>query len=135
MIGFVVAVTSRSLDQIRDDLALGAVRLDEAVIELADANRVEDVAALLVARVSLAPEDAALSLEGAPERPAALLCRAAGLGINGYSAVLRMRCRNRQTAFSASGALLSAYLALPRPSPTELAAQLSPSGRFAENGA
>jgi hypothetical protein len=44
-----------------------------------------------------------------------------------------MRSRNRQTAFSASGALLNAYLALPRPSPAEIAAHLPAGGRFAEN--
>ena len=69
-----------------DQVAHGYVLLDDAVTAFADADRIAGLTLLIGARTSL-PSDARSA--GA----ATLLCRAAGVGVNGFSAVLRMRQR------------------------------------------
>jgi hypothetical protein len=115
----------RTLAEIADDIALGITPLDEAVTELADANRLDDLAELLERRIALPREEGMASLSDRAELPAALLCRAAGLGLNGYSAVLRMRRRVRRDASVVPGALLSAYSGIPRPTLEELQRHLA----------
>jgi len=115
----------RTLAEIADDVSLGIVRLDEAVTELADANRLDDLAELLERRVALPRRAALASLEATAELPAALVCRTAGLSANGYSAVLRMRWRVRREKEAVPTALLSAYAGIPRPTLEELQRQLS----------
>jgi hypothetical protein len=108
----VVAVIHRPLIQIKEDMLLGALRLDDAIIELADEDRVEDIVRVLSVRAGLASDDALRLFIGVSERPAALFCRMAGVGLNGYSAVLRMRRRARKGAQEEPAALLNAYLQL-----------------------
>ena len=115
----------RTLAEIADDVSLGIVRLDEAVTELADANRLDDLAELLERRIALPRRVARATLEAPAELPAALVCRAAGLSANGYSAVLRMRWRVRREKEAVPTALLSAYAGIPRPTLEELLHQLS----------
>lgn len=120
----------RTLDEIADDISLGIMRLDEAVTELADANRLDELAELLERRIALPRNEALASLSDRAELPAALVCRAAGLSLNGYSAVLRMRRRASRDGGAVPGALLSAYPGIPRPTLEELQRQLrAKSGR------
>jgi len=78
-----------------DQVTHGYVLLDEAIIELADAGRLASVAALLAERTGLLPDTIVRALQAQSEEPVTVLCRAAGLGVNGFSAVLRMRRRAR----------------------------------------
>jgi len=48
---------------------------------------------LIARRTGLSVTTVARAIEAASSGPATLLCRAAGLGANGFSAVLRMRRR------------------------------------------
>src|SRR5205085_11125150 len=80
-----------ALDQLSD----GYMLLDDAVIELADGGRLASVAALLAERTGLLPDTIMRALQAQSEEPVTVLCRAAGLGVNGFSAVLRMRRRDR----------------------------------------
>src|SRR5229473_2124612 len=93
--------TSAILDQVRDGLVL----LDDAVVELADADAMLGLAGLIAARVGLEPEDVFRAIAAPSEQLLTVLCRAAGLNINGFSAVLRMRCRTRGAIHSPAQAL------------------------------
>ena len=126
-------VAHRPLADIENDLALAALRLDDAVVELADGGRVTDIAVLLAARIAMSVEEALRVLEAVPERPAALLCRAAGVSLNGYSALLRMRRRNDVNPLTEPTALMNAYLVLTRPSASELPGELE-AGRASPQG-
>jgi hypothetical protein len=114
----------RTLAEITDDIALGIMRLDEAVTELADANRLDGLAELMERRIALPRGKALTTLQARAELPAALMCRTAGLSLNGYSAVLRMRRRVRRDGETVPAALLSAYPEIPRPTLEELQRQL-----------
>ena len=103
------------------DVAAGAVTLDEAVIRLADADRAEDIAALIGTRLTVDADLVARALTTRWQEAAAVLCRAAGFGTDGYSAVLRMRRRAGRTLDASPAALLAAYAQRRRASPEELA--------------
>jgi hypothetical protein len=107
-------VIARPLQQIEDDLGQGKIALDEAITELADAQRDDDIACLLGPRMSLPDAAVRRVLDAPAEEPAAMLCRAAGLSVNGYSAILRMRRRMRPCADPPASVLLAGYRQLPR---------------------
>jgi hypothetical protein len=117
-------VTHRSFVEIREQLARNAIPLDDAVTELADAGREEELAALLRERVAGLGFDAGDVLQTAAEHPVAILCRAAGLSLNGYSAILRMRHRKRRPGRADPSTLLNAYVQLSKAGPAEMNAQL-----------
>jgi hypothetical protein len=96
-----VAHPSAMLERVREGLML----LDDAVVELADADETLGLAGLIAERLGLEPEDVVRAIAVPSEQLLTVLCRAAGLNINGFSAVLRMRCRTR-------GAIHSPALAL-----------------------
>ena len=114
----------RTLKKLEDDLARGVLSLDEAITALADANRGGALAALIATRVGLGQAVVLGVLDAEPEEPAALLCRAAGISLNGYSAILRMRRRKQNAATMPPTALLSGYRNLPKIEARELAALL-----------
>jgi hypothetical protein len=109
------------LETLQSELADGAVTLDEAVIRLADADRTADIAALIGGRLAVDADLVARALTTRWLEAAAMLCRTAGLGTNGYSAVLRMRRRAGRTLDASPSALLAAYLQRRRASREELA--------------
>ena len=115
----------RPFADIENDLTLTALRLDDAIVELADDGRTPDIAMLLAARIAMSVDEVLRVLDAVPERPAALLCRAAGVSLNGYSALLRLRRRNGVNPLTEPTALLSAYLVLTRPSALELPGELA----------
>jgi len=129
-----LVVTARPLQKLQEDLAHGLMPLDDAVTELADAERNCDIASLIAARVSLDFASVLRLLDASTVEPVAMLCRAAGLSVNGYSAVLRMCRRMRRTATTPASRLLGAYRQLPKATARDLGALLqapdgSPSGR------
>ncbi|MCC7347299.1 MAG: hypothetical protein IT538_07855 [Variibacter sp.] len=118
----------RPLEELQDDLARGAAVLDEAVVELADAGRAGDIAALLSPRVRLEAALVARVLLEGEEESAALVCRAVGLTLDGYSAVLRMRHRRSRPASADPAAAMIRYLKVERLAPAALAARLGLAG-------
>jgi Uncharacterised protein conserved in bacteria (DUF2336) len=92
---------SAVLERLRDGLVL----LDDVVVELADAEEMLGVAGLIAERLGLEPEDVFRAITAPSEQLLTVLCRAAGLKINGFSAVLRMRCRTRGAMHSPAQAL------------------------------
>lgn len=115
---------TRPLPKLQSDVASGKVTLTDAVTGIADAGRLEDLAKLLAARTSIPDATALRLLESTDETGAALLCRAASLSVNAYSAILRLRRRLVNGAPDGPAALLSAYIALCTLEPKGIAAQL-----------
>ena len=109
------AARARPPDQLADLLAAGTLRLSEAVVELADGDRVSDLAVLLCRRTAVKPHGFVRSLLAPDEAPLMKMCRAAGLDLESFSAVLRLRRRRRPFGAGAIGRLLRAYQALPVP--------------------
>lgn len=81
--------------------AAGLIGLDDAVAELADANGAAAIAVMIADRVRLRPEMVSRALEADSDEAISVLCRAAGLKINSYSALLRMRRRGHRGLDSA----------------------------------
>ena len=71
----------------------GYLLLDDTVIAFADADHIAGIVLLIARRTGLSAATVARALEAKSPGPATLLCRAAGFGANGFSAVLRMRRR------------------------------------------
>lgn len=115
-----MAESTERIEELQADLKDGVITLDEVVIRLADGGRDQDIAVLLSERVAIAPELTARVLMARWQEPAAMLCRCAGLGANGYSAVLRLRRRAGRTLDAAPAALLAAYLQRSKASGEEL---------------
>jgi hypothetical protein len=76
-----------------EEVTHGFVLLDDAVMAFADADQIVGVAFLVGRRIGLPSAAVEHALAAKSSGPATLLCRAAGLGANGFSAVLRMRRR------------------------------------------
>jgi hypothetical protein len=89
-LGEVAAGTSTG---ILDQVAQGFVLLDDAITAFADAHEIAGLAALVGQRIGLPVHAVERAFDAKSPGPATLLCRAAGLGGNGFSAVLRMRRR------------------------------------------
>jgi hypothetical protein len=105
------APRARSLDELMELMAGGTLRLYEAVIELADGDCDCDLAILLGRRTAAKMRCCLRQLFAPDEMPLMRLCRAAGLDLEAFSAVLRLR---RRLLFGPSeiGRLLRAYRAL-----------------------
>ena len=117
-------MTADLLQQLRDDVASGAVQLDEAVTQLADLDCESEIAALIGGRTCIEVSAVARAFAAGSQEPVALLCRAAGLSVNGYSAVLRMRRRSGRSLGGSVSALLGAYQSRPKFTRVQLADSL-----------
>jgi hypothetical protein len=104
---------ARSLDVMMDHIARGLIKLDDAIVELADVDAAPDVAKLLADRNGLRPDTVTRALCALAEEPVALLCRAAGLKMNGYSAIVRMRRRRRRGSEGSPAEILERYQQMP----------------------
>jgi uncharacterized protein DUF2336 len=96
-----------------DQVTHGYVLLDDAIIALADAGRISCLAVLVAQRIGLSADTVEHALHAQSAEPATLLCRAAGLGANSFSAVLRMRRRGRQESEPNPAQALSGFLQIP----------------------
>jgi hypothetical protein len=85
--------------------AAGLLALDEALAELADANCVVTIAAVIAERIRLQPDMVARALDAESDEPISVMCRASGFSLNGFSALLRMRRRRNHGTRSATQAL------------------------------
>ncbi len=90
------AKAARPLDVLADLMSRGLLSMNDAVIELADAEAAFGVASLIGRKLELRPDIVVRVLYAQAEQPMMVLCRAAGLTLNGFSAVLRMRRRRRR---------------------------------------
>jgi uncharacterized protein (DUF2336 family) len=109
------AVRAPPLDQLADQIAAGILRFGDAVIELADADRVPDLAALIGDRAGVASHVFVRNLFAPDETLLMQTCRAAWLELESFSAILRMRRRRRPFGAADIGRLLRAYQAMPDP--------------------
>lgn len=109
------AARARPLDELADLVAGGNLRLCEAVVELADADRVADVAILVCGSAAGSSHDFVRHLFAPDEAPLMTACRAALLDLKSFSAVLRLRRRRRPFGAGDVGRMLRAYQALPVP--------------------
>lgn len=107
------AKMARPLELIMDHVARGLTRLDEAVVELADVDAAPDVAKLIADHVELRADTVTRALCATADAPVALLCRAAGLKINGYSGIVRMRRRRRRGLEHSPEQVLEQYQRIP----------------------
>src|SRR6266853_560434 len=109
------AARARPLDELTDQIAVGTLRFGDAVIELADADRVSDLAILIGGRAGIACDAFMYDLLAPDETPVMKTCRAAWLELESFSAILRMRHRRRPFGTADVGRLLRAYQAMPVP--------------------
>jgi hypothetical protein len=109
------AERARPRDQLAALIAGGNLRLSDAVIELADADRVADLAILVCGRAGGNSHAFLGDLFAPDETPLMMVCRAALLDLESFSAVLRLRHRRRPFGAGVAGRLLRAYQALPAP--------------------
>ena len=105
--------------------AKGLLALDEAVAELADANCVVTIAAVIAERVRLQPDMVARALAAESDEPISVMCRAGGFSLNGFSALLRMRRRRHHGTRSATEAL-AFFAGLNRASADRILQQMVP---------
>ena len=105
--------------------ATGLLAPDEALAELADADCITAIAGLVAERVRLPPDTVTRALEADSDETISVICRAAGLRINSYSAVLRMRRRNNRGTGSAPAAALTFFSDIPQASAQRLLQRLS----------
>jgi hypothetical protein len=96
-----------------DQVTRGYLLLDDTVIAFADADHVAGLVLLVARRTGLSCAAVERALTGKSAGPATLMCRAAGLGANGFSAVLRMRRRRVREEEVSPVAALSGFLAMP----------------------
>jgi uncharacterized protein (DUF2336 family) len=106
------AARARPLDELIDGIAAGNLHLSEAVIELADADRLTDLAVLVGGRAGVDHQHFVLNLFAADERALMATCRAAWLDLESFSSILRLRRRRRPFSVADIGQLLRAYQAL-----------------------
>lgn len=85
--------------------AKGLLALEEALVELADANCVVTIAAIVAERLKLQQPPIARALDAESDEPISVMCRAAGFSLNGFSALLRMRRRRNHGTGGAREAL------------------------------
>jgi hypothetical protein len=108
------AARVRPLEELTDQIAAGTLRFGDAVIELADADQVSELAVLIGGRAGVASDALGRDLFAPDETPLMRTCRAAGLDLESFSAILRLRRRRGVFGASDVGRLLRAYQAMPQ---------------------
>jgi uncharacterized protein (DUF2336 family) len=107
-------VQARSLDELTELIVQGSLRFGEVVIELADAGRVTDLGMLVSGRLGVDFLAFARDLFAQNEMPLMRRCAQAGLDLESFSAVLRLRRRRHRFSASAISEMLRSYQALCR---------------------
>jgi uncharacterized protein (DUF2336 family) len=117
---------ARSLDELMTLMAEGHFLLCDVVIELADADRVVDLAQLICGRANFESNVFVRHLF-APDVVALMkVCRTALLDLESFSAILRLRRRRRPFGAGDIGRLLRAYQRVPLPQHSGIALRLRP---------
>jgi uncharacterized protein (DUF2336 family) len=107
------AARARTLTELMEQIAAGTLRFGDAVMELADADRVSDLAALIGSRAGIASHTVVRDLFAVDDTRLMKTCRAARLELESFSAVLRMRRRRRPFGTADVARLLRTYRAMP----------------------
>jgi hypothetical protein len=94
--------------------AKGLLAHDEVLVELADADCAAALAAVISERARLRPELVLRALEAESDETISVMCCAAGFKMNSYSALLRMRRRQRRGLDSAPTQSLNFFSGLSR---------------------
>ncbi len=102
----------------------GQLLFGEAVLELADADHLVDLAALMGRRLDLPSDIVVRNLFGLDAQPAMLICRAASLDLNGFSAVMRLRSRRKRRPEPPPAEVLRDYLSVPHDVATQVLASV-----------
>jgi len=105
---------SRPIAILNEQIARGNLSLSEAVVELADADEPIDLAVFLSTPLGLRGETIVRNLFGPGEEPLMLICRAAALNLDAFSAILRLRVRHRRDNVGEPAQLMKDYLRIPR---------------------
>ena len=103
----------------------GMLALDDALAELADADCVSAIAALIAERIELRAELVSQALDAPTDETISVMCRAAGFRINSYSALLRMRRRQNRGTDSAPAYALTFFSDLPPTSAERLVRRMT----------
>jgi uncharacterized protein (DUF2336 family) len=106
---------ARPLAILNEQVARGNLSVGEAAIELADADELVGLAAFMGLRLGLRSDTVVRNLFAAGEETLMLICRAAALNLDAFSAILRMRCRRRRGTITEPARLMKDYLRIPRP--------------------
>jgi hypothetical protein len=106
--------------------ASGLLAYDEALIELADADCAAAIAALIAERVRLRPDAVLRALEARSDESISVMCRAAGLKLDSFSALLRLRRRRNRGTDSAPARALSLFSDLSRAAAEKLLVSMRP---------
>jgi hypothetical protein len=109
--------------------ANGLLAHDEALIELADADCADALAGVIAERLALRPDAVLRALEAPSDESIAVMCRAAGLKMNSFSALLRMRRRCNRGTESAPAQALSWFSELSRGTAEKRLAAMAPAAR------
>jgi hypothetical protein len=96
-----------------EQVAQGYLLLDETAIAFADADHVAGVALLVARRTGVSVAAIERALGARSSGPATLVCRAAGLGANAFSAVLRLRRRRLREDGANPAHVLADFLQTP----------------------
>jgi hypothetical protein len=88
-----------------DQVAQGYVLVEDAIVQCADAGAAHSIAELIALRLGIEADRVAAALDSDSDEPVTVLCRAAVLNVNVFSAVLRMRRRRRASDLSPPAAL------------------------------
>jgi uncharacterized protein (DUF2336 family) len=107
-------VQARPLDELTELIVQGSLLFGEAVIELADAGRVTDLGMLVSGRLGVDFLAFARDLFAPNEMPLMRRCAQAGLDLESFSAVLRLRRRRHRFSAGAISEMLRSYQALCR---------------------
>lgn len=105
-------IVARPYDELLSLIDRELLSVDEAVIELADTDRAIPLSKLVGGRGNVGEDTVIRALFARSEEPIMLICRAAGLSINAFSAVLRMRRRRRRGHYGSVGHSLRSYMQL-----------------------
>ncbi len=106
---------ARPLAILNDQVGRGNMTVAEAVVELADADELVDLAAFVAMRLGVHSDTVVRNLFLGGEQTLMLICRAAALDLDAFSAILRMRSRRRRGRAVDPARLLKDYLRIPRP--------------------
>jgi len=109
------AVTrARPLPVLSDQVARGNLTVSRAVIELADADELGDLATLIGMGLRMHRTMVVRNLFFGGDETLMLLCRAATLDLDAFSAILRMLNRRRRATKHEQPRLLEDYMRIPR---------------------
>jgi len=106
---------ARPLAILNDQVGRGNMTVAEAVVELADADELVDLAAFVAMRLGVHSDTVVRNLFLSGEQTLMLICRAAALDLDAFSAILRMRNRRRRRSPIEPARLMKDYLRIPRP--------------------